>query len=102
MEGVEAVSQPASDAAAAAEPAEPAAAETPAAAVASTQSDTSCVTVAVRARPLTSQELVAGCRESITAVEESRQLVAPGDRSFQFDHVFGPDSSQVLPLLPVC
>lgn len=51
------------------------------------------VSVAVRLRPLSGKERLAGCSECIHTVENNRICAAP-DKFFVFDHTFSSGTSQ--------
>ncbi len=53
-----------------------------------------CVQVGLRIRPLLSRDLAEGAVECLKKVANEPQVVIGGDRSFTFDHVFEPESSQ--------
>lgn len=52
------------------------------------------VRVAVRLRPLNAREQLAGASELIHYSPHTSQIHAGPEHCFQFDSVFGPDSSQ--------
>ena len=52
------------------------------------------VCVAVRLRPLNAREQLAGASELIHYSPHTSQIHAGPEHCFQFDSVFGPDSSQ--------
>ncbi|KAI9592457.1 hypothetical protein BDF19DRAFT_416176 [Syncephalis fuscata] len=54
------------------------------------------VKVALRIRPLTTNEQIADCRECIACLPNSTQIIIGHDRSFEFDYVFDPDATQEL------
>ncbi|CAN0169115.1 unnamed protein product, partial [Discosporangium mesarthrocarpum] len=60
----------------------------------STSDAVTSVKVAVRVRPLVGKETAAGCQECLVTDDDNSQVVAAGDRCFQFDYVFGTESSQ--------
>ena len=51
------------------------------------------VSVAVRLRPLSGKERLAGCSECIT-VQDGQQICVPPDKCFVFDKTFGIDTVQ--------
>jgi len=52
------------------------------------------VKVAVRSRPMSEAELIAGCQSCVTFVPNEPQLVIGKDKAFTFDFVYPSESSQ--------
>ncbi|XP_041756404.2 kinesin-like protein KIF27 [Coregonus clupeaformis] len=53
-----------------------------------------CVRVAVRVRPLLPKEVLHNHQVCVRVVPDSAQVMLGSDRTFSFDHVFGPTASQ--------
>lgn len=56
-------------------------------------SDNCSVKVAVRVRPLDTCEIQKGCKEIIDIIPENDQILIH-EKTFTFNYVFGPESSQ--------
>lgn len=65
-----------------------------ASAVVASGCSSSSVKVAVRLRPLSARERLAGASELLLCEPVSRQIVAGPEHSFTYDSVFGMDSMQ--------
>lgn len=52
------------------------------------------IRVVARIRPLSTKELDENCKESLTAAEALRTIVVDKTKKFEYDAVFGPESTQ--------
>jgi hypothetical protein len=56
--------------------------------------DVESVRVAIRVRPLSTKEKLDGCRNALSVLTGTHQIIAEGNRSFTYDYVYDVDSHQ--------